>query len=148
MCGCASTPPAICRNPSEPSTDIVINWSHFRDSNINAWIAEAKAQTGKPVCLFACHGADINGQWMTWPDAPRKSCPVESVAWTLHDLYPHHAIVLLCCNEPQIALHVPGVYYPPRSVWLTPGKNLRFCWDSQAVENDVGHFCEFWEGKP
>lgn len=133
--GCRVSP--FQENPKVVITDTmelprVICWSNgLVSSSKDYWLLEAKKRFTNPV-VFLCHGnykfvkQKIAGQevqtfeWWAYPDSPRQSMSVQSIADYLSNLYPDNDIVLIICNPASFRIKGNRVFFSKTSIWTIP----------------------------
>ncbi len=115
--GCVPLSPYVI--DSSPRTDSEA-WCHDTSIARAGWIKEAKTRFDDPFVMI-CHGGNnSNGTWTDYPDDPRRSRPVETLAWDLHLAMPNRDIVLIVCNAGGEKIRVPRVWYATAKVDLLP----------------------------
>lgn len=122
--GCSSLP--LVRIQKDASFPQIINWnpSSPEPNGAEAWLRLAQKRWVNPI-IFLCHGGDgPDGEWYVFPDKPRTKMPAEDVAQALHNIYPEHDIIFICCNEGQHNLYTPNVWYARSYVWSTPDPDV------------------------
>lgn len=147
LVGCSTSP--LFRG-----TEVTLNiHGEYFNPCVIYWREEAQRYFHEDVLLVVGHGNGEDGVWMIHDDIAREGTsgkePVVMLIARLREKYPHHRIVLICCNPDGIAVDAPGVSYALKNVWmfpdsvLEPGKGF----DELTGEDEAGSFDEFVHNK-
>lgn len=133
-------------NNTQISSSQVICWSDdLPDEAGTLWLHEAQKRFSNPI-VFVCHGGYLDNKWIICPSPPKLEEPVESIAITLHNIYPNNPIVLIICNYWAKDIDVPDVYYAKDYIWCIPNAFVSqiskdtFRMDYPGI-GDIGNFC-------
>lgn len=137
LVGCVALPPQI----PPPAGPIVLSANTGNTARL--WQREAARRFVNPVVVI-CHGAELNGSWYAFPDAPMRPMPVEAMAQTVHAIYPGRPVVLICCNARGCTLHVKGVWYAKDIVWCIPDDDVS---GRRCRTGGVGAIAQFVPGQ-
>jgi hypothetical protein len=149
LAGCASVPqsqaikiPFITPQErlltADPNFLIIIGNKEFLD-DAEHWKIEVRRRfkTEKVVMYFGHGNATLTNDWNAYPDKFGRIQSVREFASKLHDRFPDHIIVLICCNPAGHDLWIPNVYYAKASVWVMPDKDCtpHTLTDAEWVQN-------------
>ncbi len=101
-------------------------WMKWNDAGTDQWTHEAERKWGTRPVVVSCHGSIDNGRWTLVPDDSRlPRLDAESVAWTLHEVFPGRRVLYISCNPGGVTLDVPGLCYAKKNIWTTPDSGAK-----------------------
>lgn len=126
----------------DPSSLCIYVLSPDLDKYKEMWYAEVIRRFKNPVLVIGHGGVDKNDVWVQ--DDLAGKVTVESLAVSLHHLYPKRDVVLVVCNPKNADLHVDRVWYAHGLVWSPPSL---FAEHDGAGTNDIDDFMENGDSK-